>query len=185
MQKGPNRDFPNFLSGIGQRLEFERNLAQLPVNALAERSGVNRSTIRALEHGRRNPSVQVLWQLAQALRIDFRDLVPPLWVETRGPRAIEIHQQLVSAPIAPAPLAGQARFHTVVESKMSKSDRNTGKAWSQKDVQDMKKLASENTPTRVIGLKLGRTESAVYSKASEKNVPLKPTNQSPYNRRGR
>ena len=39
--------------------------------------------------------------------------------------------------------------------------------------------------TRVIGLKIGRSAAAVQSKASEKGVSLKPTNQSPYNRRGR
>jgi len=38
----------------------------------------------------------------------------------------------------------------------------------------------ENTPTRVIGLKLGRTEAAIYKKASELGLSLKPTNQSPY-----
>jgi len=65
---------------------------------------------------------------------------------------------------------------------MSKSDRNSGKPWTSKDVSDLKKLADANTPTRVIGLKLGRTESSIYSKASEQKVELKPTNQSPYNR---
>jgi hypothetical protein len=35
----------------------------------------------------------------------------------------------------------------------------------------------------VIGIKLGRTEDAVQSHASEIDVSLKPTNQSPYNRR--
>jgi hypothetical protein len=35
----------------------------------------------------------------------------------------------------------------------------------------------------VIGLKLGRSEDAVRSKAHELGVSLKPTNQSPYNRR--
>jgi hypothetical protein len=43
-------------------------------------------------------------------------------------------------------------------------------------------LAKQNTPTRVIGLKLGRTEGAVRTKASEAGISLKPTNQSPYNR---
>ncbi len=66
---------------------------------------------------------------------------------------------------------------------VAKSNRNSGKPWTQRDVESLKKLARENTPTRVIGLKLGRTEGAVYSKASEKKVSLKPTNQSPYNRR--
>jgi hypothetical protein len=45
-------------------------------------------------------------------------------------------------------------------------------------------LAEENTPTRVIGLKMPRTPGAVAQKASaEKNISLKPTNPSPYNRR--
>lgn len=66
---------------------------------------------------------------------------------------------------------------------MSKSTRNSGKNWSKDDVKQLKELAKENTPTRVIGLKLGRTEGAVQTKASQENISLKPTNQSPYNRR--
>lgn len=63
---------------------------------------------------------------------------------------------------------------------MPKYTRNTGKPWSKSDVTKLGDLAKQNTPTRVIGLKLGRTENAVYSKASEEGIPLKPTNQSPY-----
>jgi hypothetical protein len=63
---------------------------------------------------------------------------------------------------------------------MTKSTRNTGKGWSPGDVKQLKQLARENTPTRVIGLKLGRTEDAVRSKAQDKHISLKPTNQSPY-----
>lgn len=66
---------------------------------------------------------------------------------------------------------------------MPKSTRNSGKSWSPADVNQLAKLAQQNTPTRVIGLKLGRTEGAVYNKASEQGIPLKPTNQSPYNRK--
>ncbi|MEM7429197.1 MAG: hypothetical protein AAF441_24190 [Pseudomonadota bacterium] len=65
---------------------------------------------------------------------------------------------------------------------MAQYNRNSGKSWSSNELKQLKKLASENTPTRVIGLKLGRTESAVYTKASEAGVSMKPTNQSPYNR---
>jgi hypothetical protein len=65
---------------------------------------------------------------------------------------------------------------------MAKYDRNKGKPWTPNEVKELGKLASENTPTRVIGLKLGRTEAGVYSKASEQGIGLKPTNQSPYNR---
>ena len=68
---------------------------------------------------------------------------------------------------------------------MSKSNRNSGKPWTRGDVANLRKLASENTPTRVIGLKLGRTEDAVRTKASDTGTSLKPTNQSPYNRRGK
>ncbi len=66
---------------------------------------------------------------------------------------------------------------------MAKSDRNTGKPWSPTDISRLTELAKGNTPTRVIGLKLGRTEGAIYSKASEIDLSLKPTNQPPYNRR--
>jgi len=65
---------------------------------------------------------------------------------------------------------------------MADYERNKGKPWSKGDVSQLKSMAKENTPTRVIGLKLGRTESSVYAKASEQGVSLKPTNQSPYNR---
>ena len=65
---------------------------------------------------------------------------------------------------------------------MSKSTRNSGKAWTPAEVKQVKQLAKENTPTRVIGLKIGRTESAVQSKASAEGISLKPTNQAPYNR---
>ncbi len=68
---------------------------------------------------------------------------------------------------------------------MSMSTRNSGKQWTPQEVKRLRTLASENTPTRVIGLKLGRPEAGVYAKASEKNISLKPTNQSPYSRRGR
>jgi hypothetical protein len=63
---------------------------------------------------------------------------------------------------------------------MSKSTRNTGKHWSPNDVSQLRQLAKGNTPTRVIGLKLGRTPDAVQNKASVKGISLRPTNQSPY-----
>jgi hypothetical protein len=66
---------------------------------------------------------------------------------------------------------------------MSKSTRNMGKRWSGADTKALRSLAKGNTPTRVIGLKLGRSESAVRGKADQLGVSLKPTNQSPYGRR--
>jgi len=66
---------------------------------------------------------------------------------------------------------------------MAKYNRNSGKPWTVADVAKLDELARQNTPTRVIGLKLGRTPSAVSNKASEENISLKPVNQSPYNRK--
>lgn len=66
---------------------------------------------------------------------------------------------------------------------MTKSTRNTGKNWTKGEISQLRTLARQNTPTRVIGLKLGRTENSVRSKASDNGISLKPTNQSPYNRR--
>jgi len=68
---------------------------------------------------------------------------------------------------------------------MHKYIRNTGKEWTPREVQQLRQLAQQNTPTRVIGLKLGRPVGGVAAKASEKGISLKPTNQSPYNRRGK
>ena len=66
---------------------------------------------------------------------------------------------------------------------MPKSTRNSGNPWTASDVKQLKQLAKQNTPSRVIGLKMGRTPSAVQQKASQESISLKPTNQSPYNRR--
>jgi hypothetical protein len=63
---------------------------------------------------------------------------------------------------------------------MATSTRNTGKPWSDREVRELRELAKHNTPTRVIGLKLGRTPDAVKSKAASQGISLKPANQSPY-----
>ena len=64
-----------------------------------------------------------------------------------------------------------------------KRPTNAGKHWTSDDIARLRQLASENTPTRVMALKLDRTADAVSSKASDIGLSLKPTNQSPYNRR--
>ena len=65
---------------------------------------------------------------------------------------------------------------------MAKYTRNSGKSWTSTDKANLRSLAKGNTPTRVIGLKLGRTPGAVSNQASKQGVSLKPANQSPYNR---
>lgn len=61
--------------------------------------------------------------------------------------------------------------------------RNAGKQWTSTQEKQLETLAQKNTPTRVIGLILGRPVGGVRGKASELDISLKPTNQSPYNRK--
>lgn len=78
---------------------------------------------------------------------------------------------------------GMVKSRVVKEERtVPKSTGNTGKTWKPGEVAQLKKLAQGNTPTRVIGLKLGRTAQAVQAKANRESISLKPTNQSPYNR---
>ena len=65
---------------------------------------------------------------------------------------------------------------------MAKTPSNHHKEWTPSDDQKLRQLARENTPTRVLGLKLGRTPGAVQQHASEEGISLKPPNQSPWNR---
>lgn len=68
---------------------------------------------------------------------------------------------------------------------MPKKPQNSGRRWSAGDRSQLRKLASQNTPTRIIGLKMGRSADAVQSQASKQGTSLKPTNLSPYNRRSK
>ncbi|PSL23713.1 hypothetical protein CLV42_11769 [Chitinophaga ginsengisoli] len=66
---------------------------------------------------------------------------------------------------------------------MSKTPKNSGKSWTNNDLDRLNTLAAGNTPTRLIAWKMGRSEDSIRSKASDEGISLKPTNQSPYNRR--
>lgn len=63
---------------------------------------------------------------------------------------------------------------------MAKTPSNHGKPITKEVVKQVKELAKQNTPTRVIGLKTGRTEDSVRGIASKNDISLSPTNQSPY-----
>jgi hypothetical protein len=65
----------------------------------------------------------------------------------------------------------------------TKSTRNNGEPWTKEKIKELKLLVKQNTPTRVIGLKLGRTEASIRSKARMEGMSLMPPNRSPYNRR--
>ncbi len=63
---------------------------------------------------------------------------------------------------------------------MAKEPRQHRSEWTSQQKSELKKLAAGNTPTRVIGLKLQRTEAAVRTQATKQGVSLRPPNQAPY-----
>ncbi|MEP7162696.1 MAG: hypothetical protein ABI747_02935 [Candidatus Moraniibacteriota bacterium] len=63
---------------------------------------------------------------------------------------------------------------------MAKEPLNHRKEWTGPELKQLKQLARENTPTRVVALKLKRTPAAIAQKASVEGISLKPTNQRPY-----
>jgi hypothetical protein len=65
---------------------------------------------------------------------------------------------------------------------MAKAPKNHGKDWTRQEVKALRQLVKENTPTRVIGLKLERSVHSLYGKAQREGISLRPTNQSPYGR---
>ena len=56
----------------------------------------------------------------------------------------------------------------------------SGKPWTSQDVSQLKREIRQNSPTRVMGLHLGRSPEAVQQKANELGLSTKPTNQRPY-----
>ena len=60
--------------------------------------------------------------------------------------------------------------------KLPKYIRNTGKPWTDANVKQLEQLAAQDTPTPVIGLKMGRTPSSIYTKASQEGISLMPPN---------
>jgi hypothetical protein len=57
---------------------------------------------------------------------------------------------------------------------------NVGEPWSDDELAQLKELAAGNFPPCVIGLKLGRPEVAIESKAAEMGITVLPRNRPPY-----
>ena len=66
---------------------------------------------------------------------------------------------------------------------MAKTPARDHKPWTRGDESTLRSMANHNRPTGLIAWELDRSKAAVYTHASEIGVSLKPTNQSPYNRR--
>lgn len=68
---------------------------------------------------------------------------------------------------------------------MAKKPINQNKVWTSAQESQLRKLVKGNTPTGLIAYDLGRSVDSIRSKAIDMGVSLKPTNKSPYNRRGK
>jgi len=55
--------------------------------------------------------------------------------------------------------------------------KNSGKPWSSKDVHAIGSKAHRGETTKNIAKDLGRSEAAVYTKASVENITLKPVDK--------
>jgi hypothetical protein len=51
---------------------------------------------------------------------------------------------------------------------------NHGTAWTREEVKALRQLAKENASTRVIGIKLGRSEASIQGKAHRERISLRP-----------
>lgn len=101
-------------------------------------------------------------------RIVVYDTTKPSW-----PAKLRSHITNAMRESVPDKQSGNQKATT-----KTKSIRNTGMPWTRNELRKLKELAKQNTPTRVIGLKLGRTETSVRTKASGTGISLKPNNKS-------
>ena len=62
---------------VGRNLVRIRTAKGLTQEALAERSGFSQQYLSGLEQGRRNPTVVTIYELSQALGVDYLDLLRP------------------------------------------------------------------------------------------------------------
>jgi hypothetical protein len=58
----------------------------------------------------------------------------------------------------------------------------TGKPWAAGDFEEIRQMVAGKTPIRTICAKLGRTQAAVYRKASQMGISLRPA-QGPFKAR--
>ena len=57
------------------RLKDARKAKNLSLDAVAKLSGVSRSMVNQIERGESSPTVSTLWDLTQALKVDFAELL--------------------------------------------------------------------------------------------------------------
>ncbi|PWE32482.1 XRE family transcriptional regulator [Maritimibacter sp. 55A14] len=70
-----NTPRPDILDRLASRLKAARQAKGLSLDAVARLSGVSRSMVSQIERGTSSPTVATLWNLTQALHVDFAGLL--------------------------------------------------------------------------------------------------------------
>lgn len=78
-------DQPDITTRLATALREARRSRGLSLDAVARLSGVSRSMVSQIERGESSPTVATLWNLTQALQVDFAGLL-----DSRGSPAIEL-----------------------------------------------------------------------------------------------
>ena len=58
-------------------------------------------------------------------------------------------------------------------------EKRSRRLWSTEEIRELKDLMAEGTPARVIALRLGRTQNAIYSQVCSRSISLKPRRKPP------
>lgn len=79
---------PDIHTRLAARLKAARRSKGLSLDAVAKLSGVSRSMVSQIERGESSPTVATLWNLTQALHVDFAGLM-----ESRVAPGIEVMRE--------------------------------------------------------------------------------------------
>jgi XRE family transcriptional regulator, regulator of sulfur utilization len=79
---------------VGEALAALRGKRQLTLDELSRRAGVSKSMLSQIERGQANPTVAVVWRLAQALGVELSELL-------EGARPAEVGIETVAAHATP------------------------------------------------------------------------------------
>lgn len=96
MQQRNNHPAPAEPPRVGDTLAALRQVASLSLEALSRKAGVSKSMLSQIERGQANPTVAVVWRLANALGVSMGDLLG----HAAKPPAATI--ELLAAHAAPA-----------------------------------------------------------------------------------
>jgi transcriptional regulator with XRE-family HTH domain len=71
MPQDTNREYPVY--PIGERIRHFRELKGISTNKLANLSGISQSYLRDVELEKKNPTIEIIYQLCEALGISLKE----------------------------------------------------------------------------------------------------------------